>query len=230
MSDIIQIRSIAKRNIVVSGITGAVSLTLGVLLMVFLPVNYYLIGIFVISLSLVLLLITWVKYREPSYSLLLSKQDIVYQSRHGQWRLAWQNIQRIDIPKVDQGLNNIAIDMVGIKLKHYPDLLNNISPRLMTNLLMEQRALLFHQLSQEKNKSCSTGQCASDGLIEDDRYKDKAGNQYKGIQAMFANRMTRVRSLLGYDLYIPASDLDRSKEEFVNLLKQCQQQVVRDCH
>jgi hypothetical protein len=226
MADIIQIRSIAKRNILVSAITGCLTLIFGSLLLILLPVDYYLIGIFIISLSLVFLLIAWVKFREPTHSFLLSKKDIIYQSRHGRWRLAWDNVQRIDIPKVHQGMLNVSIEMVGIKLKRYPEFLSDVSPRLMTNLLMEQRPLLFHQLSENNSQSCSTGQCATDGLIEDDSFKDEQGQLFRGIQAMFANRMTRLRSTLGYDLYIAVSDLDRPKEEFVNLLRQCQQRVI----
>lgn len=226
MSDLIQIRSTSKRNILVSAMSGVVGLLVGAGLLVLLPVEYYLVGIFVTSLSLVFLLIAWVKFREPSYSFLLSKQYIIYQCRHGKWQLDWGNIQRLDVPTVSSGLNSRAIDMVGIKLKSYPDFLQHISPRLMTNLLMEQRPLLFHQASASDGEKCKGSQCAAESLLENDHYKDQNGNEFKGIQAMFANRMTKLRSELGYDLFIAESDLDRPKEEFVHLLRQCQQQVV----
>ena len=45
---------------------------------------------------------------------------------------------------------------------------------------------------------------------------------------MLANRMTKLRAGLGYDLYISVSELDRSTDEFVDLLKQCELQVNQD--
>ena len=46
-----------------------------------------------------------------------------------------------------------------------------------------------------------------------------------GTQAMLANRMTKLRERLGYDLYINVSELDRSEQEFVRLLRECQEFV-----
>ena len=92
------------------------------------------------------LLIAWVKYREPQFSFLLSRTSILYKHRHGQWQLGWHNIQRIDVPKVTQGLELIPLDMVAIKIKDYSVFLKDVSPRLMTNILMEQRSLLFHEM------------------------------------------------------------------------------------
>lgn len=226
MSDLIQIRSIAKKNVLVSTVSGLVGLCFGTLLLMLLPKNYYLAGIFVISLACVMLIIAWVKYREPTYSFVLSKSDIIYQSRHGQWQLSWDNVQRVDIPRVNAGATNQDLDMIAFKLKDYSTFLSNISPRLMTNLLMEQRPLLFHNLSSENNQDCSSGQCLGDDLLENDYFKDLKGTEYRGIQGMFANRMWKLRDKIGYDIFVSAADLDRSEQEFVTLLKQCQQQVL----
>jgi hypothetical protein len=43
---------------------------------------------------------------------------------------------------------------------------------------------------------------------------------------MFANRMTKLRARLGYDIFVAASELDRPEQEFVELLRQCQQRVL----
>ena len=228
MSDMIQIRSIAKRNIVFSALVGLFLLVLGIILLIALPATSYLVGIFTVSFSFVMLLISWVKYREPSFSFLLSKQAIQYQCRHGKWKLEWDNVQRVDVPSTNRGMLNQKLDMVGIKLKDYKPFLSEVSPRLMTNILMEQRPLLFHGLTNEELKSCKTGQCGAGELLEDDSYKGPDGTVYKGIQAMFANRMVKLRDRLGFDIFIASSDLDRSEAEFVALLKQCQEQVISE--
>ncbi|MGJ8679813.1 DUF2982 domain-containing protein [Paraglaciecola sp.] len=229
MSDVIQIRSIAKKNVLVSALAGSVGLLIGVLLLLVLPKQYYLAGIFVITLACVMLIIAWVKYQEPTYSFELTKSNIRYQSRHGSWLLDWTNIQRIDIPKVNAGIQNQDLDMVAFKLKDYSVFLNNISPRLMTNLLMEQRSLLFHQLSTGgHNSNCASGQCLAEDLLENDYYKNACGKEYRGIQGMFANRMGKLRQNLGYDIYVSSSDFDRPEQDFLALLKQCQNKVLSE--
>jgi hypothetical protein len=229
MQHIIEIRSQAKRNVIVSALIGLVGLFSASIAFSVLPKSLYLVGIFLTSASLVALLIAWVKYREPQFSFLLSRTSIVYKHRHGQWQLDWRNIQRVDVPKVTHGLELKSLDMVAIKIKDYSDFLEAISPRLMTNTLMEQRPLLFHEMSTSTD--CATGNChskgcPSDDMLEHDYFKDINGIEYKGIQAMFANRMTKLRARLGYDIFVDGSELDRPEQEFVDLLRQCQQRVL----
>ncbi|PKG98299.1 DUF2982 domain-containing protein [Paraglaciecola sp. MB-3u-78] len=224
MQDIIEIRSHAKRNVIVSVLIGIVGLCLASIAFSVLPKSLYLIGIFLTSASLVALLIAWVKYREPQFSFLLSRESILYKHRHGQWQLDWSNIQRVDVPRVSHGADYKSLEMVAIKIKDYSVFLEKVSPRLMTNILMEQRPLLFHELSASKD--CATGNCHSDDMLEHDYFKDSNGIEYKGIRAMFANRMTKLRARLGYDLFVAGSELDRTEQEFVDLLRQCQQRVL----
>ena len=224
MQDIIEIRSQAKRNVIISLLIGLFGLCLASITFSVLPKSLYLIGIFLSSASLVALLIAWVKYREPQFSFFLSRTSILYKHRHGQWQLDWRNIQRIDVPKVTHGVELIALDMVAIKIKDYSVFLNLVSPRLMTNILMEQRPLLFHEMPPSKD--CATGNCHSDDMLEHDYFKDTQGIEYKGIQAMFANRMAKLRARLGHDIFVAGSELDRPEQEFVDLLRQCQQRVL----
>jgi hypothetical protein len=226
MQELIQIRSQGKRNIIVCALLGMLGLFLAILVLVLLPKTFYLVGIFLISAALVSLLLAWVKFREPSFSWLLSKDSMVYQHRHGSWTLSWHNIQRVDVPNVSQGMGSQSLDMVAIKIKDYPEFLQNISPRLMTNILMEQRPLLFYNMPANSDQNCSSGNCYNDELLENDYFKDDKGQEYKGIQAMFANRMTKLRQRLGYDVFVSSTELDRSGAEFVILLNKCQQQVV----
>jgi hypothetical protein len=94
---------------------------------------------------------------------------------------------------------------------------------------MEQRPLLFHEMPSSKDcatGSCHSTGCPSDDMLEHDYFKDTQGIEYKGIQAMFANRMTKLRARLGYDIFVAGSELDRPEQEFVDLLRQCQQRVL----
>lgn len=222
--DVIEIKSQAKRNVLVSVMFGAVGLGIASIFLLAFPESLYYVGIFLTSASLVAFLVAWVKFREPQFSFLLSKTSILYQHKNGQWQVSWHNIQRIDVPSVNQGVDRKSLDMVAIKIKDYSVFLSSVSPRLMTNILMEQRPLLFHNMPTSKD--CATGGCYSDDLLEDDYFKDQDGKEYCGIQAMFANRMLKLRERLGYDIFISVAELDRPEQEFVSLLRQCHQRVV----
>jgi hypothetical protein len=226
MQDIIEIRSQATRNVIVSFLAGLVGLCLASISFSVLPKSLYLVGIILTSGSLVALLIAWVKYREPQFSFLLSRTSILYTHRNGNWQIDWSNIQRVDVPKVTHGFELKPLDMVAIKIKDYSVFLKKISPRLMTNILMEQRPLLFHDMPSSKD--CASGSCHSDDMLEHDYFKDSNGTEYKGIQAMFANRMTKLRVRLGYDIFISGVELDRTEQEFVDLLRQCQLTASND--
>lgn len=219
--DLIQIRATSKRNGLTSILIGCVGLIVALLLLSLLPKDAYLVGIFAISASIVSLLIGWFKIREPIFSIEISRHTIFYRHRHGQWQVDWQNVHRIDTPKISAGLEQKPLGMVGIRLKDYQPLLDSISPRLATNLLLEQRPLLL-----QGDRGCNTGACYSADMIEDDVHKLPDGTVLKGIKAMLANRMGKLRQLLGYDLFISAAELDRDTEEFVALLRQCQSQVL----
>ncbi|TRY31421.1 DUF2982 domain-containing protein [Aliiglaciecola sp. M165] len=218
----IKIRAASKRNGLTTFIVGVGVLFVAILLLIVLPKAVYLIGIFALSGSIVTMLIGWFKMREPPHSIELTKRFIHYQHRHGKWQLDWDNIQRIDVPKISQGIEQIPLSMVGIRIKDYQPLLDSISPRLATNLLLEQRALLLH------NSGCATGGCYNNDLIEDDRFKMPDGTIVQGIPAMLANRMSKLRNSLGFDLFISVAELDRSSEEFVALLKQCHINVLQE--
>lgn len=219
-AELIQIRATAKRNGITSLLIGVVGLLLAMGLFTILPSDFVIVGIFAVSAALVAMLIGWFKIREPVHSVELSREKMTYHHRRGHWHVTWDNIQRIDTPRVSEGLDQIALGMVGIKLKEYKPLLMSISPRLATNLLLEQRALLL------QSANCNTGTCYSANLLEDDKHRLPDGTILRGVQAMLANRMKKLRENLGFDLYIAVSELDREPDEFVTLLRQCQQQVV----
>ena len=228
MQELIEIRRSAKRNVLTTALLGGLGLLLASQTLLWLPALFYVPSLLLISLSLVTLLVAFFKYREPLHSFLLSRETIHYQHKNGRWQLDWDNIQRIAVPRITQGLEQNELSMVGIKLKSYQPLLSSISPRLVTNILMEQRPLLLYGFGVDAQQNCASGTCYGDDLLENDRFKDSDGHIYTGMQGMLANRMQKLRQRLGFDLYIAGSELDRSEHEFVKLLQQCQQYVMLD--
>lgn len=218
----ILIRAASKRNGMTSVFVGAVALLVAIAMFKLLPEDTHIIAIFMTSLAIVAFLIGWFKVREPAHSLMLDKQHIHYLHRKGHWQLSWNNIQRVDIPRVTNGIDQTELMLIGLRIKHYQPLLQAISPRLATHIMMEQRPLLL----QSQSENCQSGSCYSDDLIEEDRFKDEDGTVYTGVKAMFANRMNKLRQRLGYDLFINASELDREVNEFVSLLRDCHRTAI----
>lgn len=214
--DTIHIRANAKNNSLTTLAIACFGIFLSALAFKLLPEAFKLFAILLLSGSLVTSLLAWFKFREPAHSLLLTREQIIYQHRLGQWQADWHNIQRIDIPHI----NGRPLAMVAIKLKDYQPLLNSISPRLSTHLLMEQRPLLI-----QAQPNCSSGQCYSPEL-ENDQHTLPDGRKIKGVKAMYANRLVTLNQALGYDLFIAAAELDRSEQDFLSLLKQCHQHAL----
>ncbi|GGF61540.1 DUF2982 domain-containing protein [Alteromonas lipolytica] len=215
----ILIRSTAKRNGLTTLLLGIGVVLFASVVLAVAPKWLFLPLMFAVSAGIVTLLIGWFKLREPEHSLAIGRDKVSYQHRCGQWKIAWDDIQRVDCPRVNRGLELATLDMVGFKLKRYDDFLLTISPRLASHIIIEQRPLLLHS----QDTSCTTGGCYSNSLFEDKPYVLESGQTLTGIKAILANRMMAVREILGYDVFISASDLDREPGEFVGLLRQCQQ-------
>lgn len=77
-------------------------------------------------------------------------------------------------------------------------LLDNLSLRLASRWLIEQRDLLRYA-EQEG---------ATDARLDwdADQVQLASGQRYDGVIAMFAQRMARLRQHLGFDLYLPAAE------------------------
>lgn len=220
--DSITIRAASKRNGITTTLIGVGLLLLAFLVMTLLPDVLFLPGVFIASAGIVGLVMGWFKIREPNHSLEITPKGIRYIHRNGEWWLDWENVQRIDAPRVTRGIELRDLEVVGFRLKNVEPLVDSISPRLATNILMEQRPLLL----QNQDEKCVTGNCAGADLLEDDQFKLPGGRQLRGVQAMFAHRMSRLRERLGYDLFIAAAELDRPVNEFVVLLKNCHESVT----
>ncbi len=132
----------------------------------------------------------------------------------GGWVLRWKDIDSIGICTYEQEGWHQPLPWIGIRLKHYSPYLNSICPRIATEILLGQRALLY--LGARQN-NCETK--FEDMVLDPAPYINQEGMHYEGLQAMLANRMKYQRQFYGYDVFISASDLDREAEEFVGLAR-----------
>lgn len=177
--------------------------------------------------GLMMIFIGSLKLVEPHFSLSLCHDCLQYHHKYGGWILKWRNIQRIDQPLIHLGWDLVALPYIGLKIKDYDDFLTLITPRLAVRLLTEQRAVLLQALRSEQ-QDCAIGGCGDafrgEGLLEESHFRSSSGQRYEGVIAMLANRMTRLRDLLGYDLLVPDNSLDRDPAEFVRLLHQYQRE------
>ncbi|MFC3122981.1 DUF2982 domain-containing protein [Agaribacter flavus] len=222
-SDEILIRASSANNGMMSCLIGSALFFIGLATCIFLPDIFFFAGILVMAAGIVGVVMGFFKLREPKYSLSITRDSLVYFHRRGVWEISWDNIQRVDVPRVHKGLSQVELEMIGFRLKDPEQVLNTISPRLITHLLMEQRPLV----TQINASRCAEGKCYGDDLIEDTRFKMKSGKTINGILAMFANRMRRLQEGLGYDIFISANELDRSPQAFISLLRQCQEARIK---
>ncbi|PAR37537.1 DUF2982 domain-containing protein [Vibrio metoecus] len=132
----------------------------------------------------------------------------------GGWVVKWNNISQIGVCSYERDGWHQPLPWVGIRLKEYAPYLNSICPRLSTQVLLSQRALLYLGAQQQAKQDQF-----EDLVLDSTPYVDVQGNQYHGLQAMLANRMHHQREFFGYDLFISEQDLDRSAEEFVGLTR-----------
>ena len=147
MEDVIEIRRATKSNVLTTTLLGLVGLLLASQIILWLPTTFYVPGILLASLSIVTLLVAFFKYREPLHSFILSRQTIHYQHKNGHWQLDWNNIQRIAVPRITQGVEQNELMMVGIKLKSYqPLLLSTGMQGMLANRMQKLRQRLGFDL------------------------------------------------------------------------------------
>jgi hypothetical protein len=217
-SESIFIKAASSHNAMTSILIGFGLIATGTVMCLLLPPMFFLPGVFIISGGIVGLVIGFFKFKEPEHSLELTRDHIIYYHRCGKWRISWENIQRIDVPRITKGVEQIELEMIGFKLRDADTFLDEISPRLITYLLMEQRPLTM----QNRDPNCPSGKCYGADMIEDEKFLRASGQTIKGVSAMFGNRMEKLRGQLGYDIFISTNEIDRDAAKFISLLKDCQ--------
>lgn len=150
------------------------------------------------------------KVVEPPVSLSITPESIRYLHRRGGWQIQWDNLVRYDVPRIHRGLELETLPYVGFKVDDIDPVLASLSPRLASFLLFEQRHLLILALRHEHPELDDY----SDFFALPEYYESANGVHYRGLKAAFALRTEQLRTLLGYDLYVSASALDREPQAF----------------
>lgn len=195
-------------------IGGAAILLVEVLYIKLAMLDVSLVAIFVASVALVMMLLGILKMNQPVYSFILSPESITYLHYYGSWTIPWDNIQRVDIPKVSRGFNREEISYVGLQLRDSDAFLESIPARFAVRTVSEQQALFLQVLRSEGQHL----EHPDEHIFNVSDFKSSSGKIYRGISAMYAHRMMLFRQLLGYDILLPGSALDREPYEFVRLL------------
>jgi hypothetical protein len=132
----------------------------------------------------------------------------------GGWVVKWNNVSKIGICQYNQDGWEQPLPWIGIKLKHYSPYLQGICPRIATEILLSQRALLYLGAKQQQQNVQF-----EDIVLDSTPYRNHDGEEFSGLQAMLANRMKYQRRYFDYDIFISAHDLDRPADEFVGLIR-----------
>ncbi|GLT18611.1 hypothetical protein GCM10007938_23900 [Vibrio zhanjiangensis] len=189
-------------------------LTLAGLVSIFVFVTSFKLAIIISLVTLIsLCFIKWLALKSTvSYTLTATHfQQHLFK---GGWVVKWNNIVKIGVCHCDQQGWQQPLPWIGIKLKNYSPYLDSICPRIATDILLSQRALLYIGMKQSILDAHF-----EDIVLDSQPYKNEQGSEYKGLQAMLANRMRHQRNYFDYDIFISAQDIDRTAEEFVGLAR-----------
>ena len=211
---IIKIAPKSRRNRLFLLCLGCLSLFCCVLLNMMFWQEYKIQLILLMSASFILLLLGSLKYLEPEISYLITPETISYHHRDGQWQLPWQDIMRIGDINTEVNGEYLQLPYIGIKLNTLENIAKSISPRLANKLLHEQKELIYLAIKKHEIK-------LKNGLINFEPYQLNELT-YKGPVAAWLYRTEQLFAAYGYHIYLPDSSCDRGLQEFLNLLRQCQ--------
>lgn len=132
----------------------------------------------------------------------------------GGWSLRWHNIERVgECFYQIQGWQT-DVPWIGLALKEPHQLVDSISPKLITQMVLEQRQALYLGLKQQQRLDEF-----QDLLLKESPVVLANGRTYRGLQAMLLHRMKIQREVWGYDLLISTSDLVTDKASFMGMVR-----------
>ncbi len=171
-------------------------------------------SLFAVTAIAALLILGYVLIRKSRVSYTLTSTHFQQHLFRGGWVVKWNNISKIGVCTYEQDGWHRPLPWIGIKLKIYSPYLDSICPRIATDILLSQRALLYLGACQKQQQTKF-----EDMVLDSTQYRSSKNKSYSGLMAMLANRMTYQRQYFDYDIFISANDLDRSAEEFVGLAR-----------
>ena len=156
-------------------------------------------------LTLVAAYVGVMKLRAPVLLAETTAEGLRYFHPRGSWLIPWSALGQVQ----QVTLQGREMAWIGVRVLDYDHILTTIPLRLAVRLLIEQRGLLI----AAAGSGCPDGRCASDYLTDVTAYRSKT-RLYKGVQAMFAQRMVHLRQFVQADLLIPADLANCSVSEF----------------
>ena len=210
----IQLRASANRYSIEFMLVGGLAIAIIMLFVTLRGTPINVIEIAVVATAILAVILGFLKSREAFYSFQLDNRKVTYFHKVGCWFVKAENVSLVGIPTASDGVEQIELNAVGVKLKDESAFLDTLHPRLACKLLIEQR----HIFLQAVKMHCKSGSCPSKWLVEPSEFQAGSGQIYTGLIAMFANRMQHLNTLTGYHLLLPANVLDRDIWHFSNLL------------
>ena len=168
-----------------------------------------------VCLSIVIILFGYMMMIRAVVRFTLTATHLQQHLYKGGWVTQWCNIEKIGrcVYTDNDGWQH-PLPWVGIKLKNYSPYLESICPRIITEILFNQRSLLYLGAKQQNHI-----EHFEDMVLDSKSFTTSQGEQFEGLQAMLANRMQYQRGYYDYDIFIPENDLDRPVEEFIGLAR-----------
>ncbi|QSX32585.1 DUF2982 domain-containing protein [Shewanella avicenniae] len=209
----IEIYSTSRRNALTLTVAGASALIIAFALFLGVKSLFY-VALVLFVLGAVALVIGVAKQYEPAVLMALESDGLRYFHRRGSMFIEWRNIQRLDFPRVQRGLDQIELPFIGVKLQAINPILDNISPRLASGLLSEQRSLAMTALANDEDLNALEQYLSAEfkPLVVN-------GDRYRGLLSMFGRRCLTLDKYLGYHLYFPSEFVENSPQEFLSLLR-----------
>ncbi|SMR99333.1 DUF2982 domain-containing protein [Vibrio mangrovi] len=133
----------------------------------------------------------------------------------GGWVVKWNNIREISQCTYDIDGWHQPLPWIGIRLKSYTPYLDSICPRIISEILLSQRGLLYLGMKQHNAQMSEF----EDIVLDPSLFKSEGGKVYSGLLAMLANRMRYQRNYHGYDLFISMSDLGIHGDELIGMAR-----------
>ena len=176
---------------------------------------------FMVLTCLVTIFIGLLKLAEPQHSLILAPETLTFYHRHGRWKLKWQHIRNIHSVTNTVGIERQELSYVGIKLYSVDALASNISLRLANRMIHEQKPLIHYCIKQQLITM-------EQGVLNFEPYRLTTGEVIKGPLAGFLHHCEILHQALGAHLFISASSLNSSIDDFVVLSNHYLQHAKQD--
>ena len=177
--------------------------------------------LFMVLACLVTIFIGLLKLAEPSYSLILAPDTITFYHRHGRWQFHWQQLRNIHSVTNTVGITRDELNYVGIKLISIETIAKHVSLRLANRMIHEQKPLIHYCI---KHQLLTFDQ----GVLNFEPYRLTTGEVIKGPLAGFLHHCEILHQALGAHLFISASSLNSSIDDFVVLSNHYLQHAKQD--